>query len=405
MAGILKRLTSLLLTAILLSALLCLPARASGGYDPVHPELLEEGDLDAYAAILVDAASGLVIYEKNADARMYPASTTKILTVFLGALIGDMDRTVTVSAAALQVESGSSVIPLKKGERVRFEDLLYTTMVKSGNDGANVIAETISGSADGFVGLMNRYAASLDCGNTHFANPSGLHDEAHYTSARDMATITREAMQDETFRAIAATTRYVMPADNLYGERTLTSRLRQFFGNPEAAEYYPWANGVKTGHTEKAGYCFVGSAEKDGLRLISVVFRCSSYAACWRDTKRLMEYGFSQYVSTTVPALCAAHPVTVEITWCDADDPCHGLLELTPVKADGGADDVLIVPRSELDGLTAHFTELVNISYVRELVAPVAAGEVMAILTYEPETGEPVEYEMVASRSVGKAEE
>ena len=395
----LKRLASLLLTATLLSALFCLPAQASE-YDAERPETLGAADLDADAAILIEMSSGMVVFEKNADARMYPASTTKILTVYLGVLLGDMRQTVTASASALRVTDDSSRIPLALGEQINFQDLLYATMVKSGNEGANLIAETVAGSADAFVSLMNQYAESLGCENTHFVNPSGLHSDAHYTTARDMAAIAREAMQDGTFRSIASTVTYVLPKDNKYGERTLTSRMRAFIGNPDAANYYPYAVGIKTGHTAKAGFCFVGAAEKDGVRFISVVFRCPSYASCWRDTKKLMEYGFSQYVSVPVRELYAMRPTVLEIAGCDPDDPEHGLLTLELAMPDNSRDDTLVVPGAALDGLAERFSGMISVEYARDPVAPVEAGEVIAVLTYYPEAGEPLEYPLIAARSV-----
>ncbi|MBQ7455009.1 MAG: D-alanyl-D-alanine carboxypeptidase [Clostridia bacterium] len=399
----LKRLASLLLTVLLLSALLCAPAQAtSTGYDPEHPEVLSDVDLDADAAILIEVNTGMVVYEKNADARMFPASTTKILTVYLGILLGNLNQTVTTSATALQIDADSSVIPLAQGEQLNFEDLLYATMVKSGNDGANVIAESVAGSIDAFVALMNQYVESLGCVNTHFTNPNGLHNDAHYASVRDMATIAREAMQDDTFRKIASTTTYVLPKDNVYRERTLNSRMLEFFGDPEAKNYYPYANGIKTGNTTNAGHCFVGSAEKDGVWFISVVFRCSSYTACWRDTKKLMEYGFSQYVSTTVPQLYAMNPKVLEISSYDLNDPGRGQLELTLTKMDGTQDDTIVTLRSRLEYLSANFNDLVNIEYVHDPVAPIQAGEVMALLTYYPDAGEPIEYQLLASRTIGR---
>ena len=171
----------------------------------------------------------MVVYQKNADARLYPASTTKILTTYLGILMGDLDQTVTATETALQIEEGSSKIPLTVGEEINFKDLLYATMVRSGNEGANLIAETVSGSVEAFVALMNSYVASLGLPNTHFANPNGLHDGNHYTSARDLATITREAMQNEVFRDIAQTTSYELPKNNINRARNLSSRMTEFF--------------------------------------------------------------------------------------------------------------------------------------------------------------------------------
>lgn len=371
-------------------------ASSSSAYDSDHPENLNDNDLNASAAILIEASTGMVVYEKNADVRMYPASTTKILTTYLAILMGDLDQTVTTSASALQLEENASVIPLSEGEQLPLENLLYATMVKSGNDGANLIAETISGSITAFAETMNQYAASIGCTNTHFANPSGLHDENHYTTVRDMALIAREAIQDETFAKIASTITYALPRTNMHGSRRLDSKMSELFS------LYPEANGIKTGYTSKAGYCFVGSATRNGVTFISVVFKCSSYGECWSDTKRLMEYGFTQYVSTSVAELYAMNPKVLEISKYDLDDPQLGQLELSLNKLTDSSNDTIITLQSRLDYLSANFNDLVAIEYVHDPVAPIVAGEVMATLTYYPEEGEPIEYELVASRSIAR---
>ncbi len=288
----LKRFACLLVVVLMIFICIFPAANASSSaYDSNHPEVLDDSNLNASAAILIEADTGMVIYEKNADVRMYPASTTKILTAYLAIVMGDLSQTVTASASAVQLEKGVSVIPLSEGEQLSLKDLLYATMVKSGNDGANLIAETISGSNTAFAEMMNQYAASIGCTDTHFVNPSGLHDEDHYTTAYDMALIAREAMQDETFRAIAASVSYPLPCSNMHDSRRLVSKMSKFFS------LYPDASGIKTGYTSKAGYCFVGSAARDGVTYISVVFKCSSYTKCWSDTVKLMEYGFAKYSS------------------------------------------------------------------------------------------------------------
>ena len=402
----LKRLAGFVMAAMLLAVCFALPASAtSSNYDPNHPENLNDIDIDATAAILIEANTGMVVYEKNADARLYPASTTKILTTYLGILMGDLDETVVTSERAMQVEEGSSMIPLTAGEEINFKDLLYATMIRSGNEGANVIAEAVGGSIEGFVDLMNQYVNSLGLVNTHFANPNGLHNDDHYTSARDMAIITREAMQDETFRDIVAHASYVLPKDNVYRSRNLTGRLTEFMTDKESSYYYPYAIGVKTGNTAAAGHCFVGAAEKDGVTFISVVLHCSgtnTYRYCWQDTRRLMEYGFSQYVSVSVADLYAMRPKVLEISKYDLSDPGLGQLELSLNKLDNNNNDVIVTLRSRLDYLVSNFNDLVSIEYVHDPVAPITVGEQMATLTYYPEVGEPIEYELVASRTIGK---
>ena len=212
-----------LLTAVLLcAALLPLSALASAAtYDPLYPENLSEGHLTAGSAILIEEESGDVIFEKNADVVMYPASTTKIMTVWLALeMLRDQSdesagtgiyQKVTVSENAVNIAADESSAKLAAGEEVRLIDLMYAAMLLSGNDAATAIAEGLCGSVEGFAALMNQTAAALGCANTHFVNANGLHDENHYTTARDMAIIARAAMQNETFRDIAACTSYAMP--------------------------------------------------------------------------------------------------------------------------------------------------------------------------------------------------
>ena len=398
------RLTSLLLAVLLLTSIFAMSAKATNAnYDSNHPENLNDVDINAIGAILIEANSGMVVYEKNADARFYPASTTKILTTYLGVLLGDMEQTVVTSPSCLQInDTNYSTIPLAAGEEVNFRDLLYATMVKSGNEGANLIAETIGGTVDNFVDMMNQYVTSLGCVNTHFSNPHGLHSDDHYASARDLATIAREAMQDATFRDIARTTTYEMPRDNVYRARTLTSRIGEFVGNDSSSDYYPYAIGIKTGNTSAAGHCFVGAAEKNGIRFISVVLHGDSYKTCWRDTKRLMEYGFSQYVGTSVSELYAMNPKVLEIAKYDLNDPGLGQLELVLNKLDPTLDDTIVTLNTRLDYLVSNFNDLVSLEYVHDPVAPIDAGEVIANLTYYPEAGEPIEYQLLASRSIAR---
>ena len=165
-------------------------------YDPEHPENLSSDQLYALSAVLMTQDKGEVIFEKDPDTIRYPASMTKILTVLLGILyVDDLNQTVTVSDTAVAVPEDSSTMYLKAGEEVHFIDILYGTMLLSANDGANVIAETVSGSIRRFVSLMNETAVSMGCYNTHFVNAHGYHDDEHYSTARDIAIIAREAMK------------------------------------------------------------------------------------------------------------------------------------------------------------------------------------------------------------------
>ena len=166
-------------------------------YDPEHPDELTPDQLWAASAVLMTQDKGEVIFEKDPDSIRYPASMTKILTVLLGIMfVDDLQETITVSETAVNIPEDSSTMHLKVGEEIRFIDVLYGTMLVSANDGANVIAEVVSSDVDRFVTMMNETAASLGCQNTHFVNPHGYHDDNHYSTARDMAIIAREAMNN-----------------------------------------------------------------------------------------------------------------------------------------------------------------------------------------------------------------
>lgn len=375
-------------------------------YDPEHPETLGPDMLYAKSAILIEATSGEAIFEKNADDQMYPASTTKILTVLLGIMMGDMNQEVTMSAWASTVEEGSATTGLDVGETISFQDLLYTTMVKSGNDGANLIAETISGNEAAFAELMNTAAAMYGCIGTHFVNANGLHDDNHYTTARDMAKIAKAAMENETFRKIASTFTYSLPRSNLHRARVVTGADKNWMNpNQEVTDkspstFYPYAIGVKTGYHDKAGYCYVGAAEKDGVELISVVFYTSN-GGRWSDSKKLMEYGFSQFVSMTPEELFAQNPVTVETSGFSLDDPNLGRLTLEP-KAQSGTRTVHIVAtQSEMETMARNLRQTVLIEYSRDFSAPIQKGEAMGTMTYYPsDGGSPVVYDLLAGRSI-----
>lgn len=382
------------------------PVSDANPYDPAKPENLSEDQLVAKSAILIEANTGEVIFEKNADERRSPASTTKIMTVFLGLTIGKannmLDDTITISDEDVNLPENSSVIPMSAGETIRFEDLLYATMVRSGNEGANAIAEAVSGSIPDFVDLMNETAKYMGCTGTHFANPNGLHDANHYTTARDMAIIAKEAMDNSDFRQIAATTSYSLPKSNVNKARTVRNTKNAWMVQAEDNKYYySYSNGIKTGFTNKAGYCFVGSATKNGVSLISVVFY-SDNTSQWTDTTKLMDYGFSQYLSVSPEELFDMNPIVLETTGFSRDDPDLGRLPLSLVPMDTAATAAIVATRSEVESMARNLQQYVIIEYIRDFAAPIEAGEQMGTLTYFPPDGtsDPVEYGLVATRSI-----
>ncbi|MGI5838923.1 MAG: D-alanyl-D-alanine carboxypeptidase family protein [bacterium] len=252
----------------------------------------------AEAAVLINAQTGQVLYAQNADRKMYPASTTKILTAIIALEQGDPDDWVTTSVNA-RATAGTSLY-LEVGEEETLRDLLYALLLRSANDAAVAIAEHIAGSADAFVAAMNAKAAVLRATDSNFTNPHGLHDEAHYSTARDLARLAAYALQNPAFREIVATRQTTMPWPGEEWDRTLDN-LNQLLST------YKGATGVKTGYPTQAGQCLVASAARAETELIAVVLKTVGNNV-WTDAAALLDYGFTAF--TTSPAVSAGEAVT-----------------------------------------------------------------------------------------------
>ncbi len=237
----------------------------------------EAVEVSASAAILMDMDSGRVLYERNAGTRMLIASTTKIMTALVAIRDGSLGDTVKVSREAAYTE-GSSMY-LKEGEELTLETLLYGLLLCSGNDAAVAVAEHVGGSVEGFVERMNDTALELGMEDTSFANPNGLDDEAHYSTARDMALLARAAMENETLVRIAST-------------RTVTIGGRTMTNHNKLLSCVDGCLGLKTGYTRAAGRTLVSCAERRGQRLIAVTLQDGND---WADHQSLFDYGFAAY--------------------------------------------------------------------------------------------------------------
>lgn len=280
------------------------PSAALAEYNSKHPERLKPEDIKGTACILVNASSGDVLFEKEPDKRMFPASTTKIMTVLVALeQCDDLDAKVPVDGTSTSnyvrknLNASATVLGIQEGEMVPLIDLLYGTIMRSGCDSAIAVAKYVSGTEEAFVELMNTKAQELGMTGTHYVNSHGLHHPGHYTTARDLATLAYNAMQNELFAKIAGTYSYRMSATNMHKQRTIYTRHRIMHKqwNDEAnAYYYKYITGIKSGTTSEAGYCYVGSASRDGLDLISVVLN-SGTTTVWRDTKRLFAFGYGKF--------------------------------------------------------------------------------------------------------------
>ena len=260
------------------------------------------------SAVLIDATSGTILAQKNADKKMYPASLTKIMTAIIAIEMGELTDILTVDEQTPHEIDGSH-IALEPGEILTLKDLLYALMLPSANDAASVIAKHYGNDINSFAEIMNEKARELGAYNTNFVNPHGLHHSDHYTTAVDMALITRYAMENKTFRKIVETIRYEIKVSNKKDEPRYFATLNRllhdngynqiyvdgFYISP----YYEYATGAKTGYTPEAGNCLAATAFKDGTELIAVTMKGVSLEM-YQDVHNLFNFGFSEYESATL---------------------------------------------------------------------------------------------------------
>ncbi len=261
--------------------------------------------LSAKAAILIDAQTGTVIAEKNGYQTLPMASTTKIMSALLLIESGDLDSEFKVDNNAIKVEGSS--MGLCEDDIVTKRALCYGMLLPSGNDAANETAVLLAGSAEKFAEMMNKRAERIGMKNTSFVTPSGLHDPNHYSTAYDMALLTREALQNEIFREICGTQKAKLEYGNPPYERWLVNTNKLLY-------MYDGCIGVKTGFTDEAGRCLVSAAEKNGVTLICVTLNAPDD---WNDHKKMYDYGFS--VTESVPVDFNVDGIFVNVAGGDTD--------------------------------------------------------------------------------------
>lgn len=313
------RILSILLLCVILSLLTGVVAAGSGS------AILDEMQIEAKSAILLDADYGEVLFDQDAYVKRYPASITKVMTAMLTIEAinrGELSESQIVTLGdelSVGIGEGGSTADLKTGEELALKDLLACALVKSANEACNALAVTVSGDVDTFVALMNQRAAELGMEDTHFTNTHGYHDDDHYTTAYDIALMCQQAMNYELFRAIVSSKTYTVPATNLSEQRVLYD-TNGLISNWHYLGYtYEYATGVKTGSTPEAGLCLASSAEKNGKHLIAVVLGAergtkadgSVLYTQFSESKRLLAWGFQNFsrqevlngnnILTTVP--------------------------------------------------------------------------------------------------------
>ena len=370
--------------AILIMAMLINIFTLPAGAASVPPQIISEG------AILIDANSGRVLFEQNADTRLYPASTTKIMTAVLALENLQLDSVAVASYdAVMSIPSNGSNMGTKEGEQLTVEQLLYGMLVASANEACNVVAEYMCGDVDSFVVKMNEKARELGMNNTKFLNPHGLHSPEHYTTARDMAILARYAMQNDKFREVVSTARYTIPPTNKNSDsRTITNTNYLISTYQNASYFYANATGIKTGFTTQAGNCLVSSASKSSTNLIAVTLNAKPQSGAiysFIDSKALFEYGFDNYKTRSI-----ARPGEI--------------IAEAKVKEGWGADAVTLEAKNELDGLLPADADVANVTKTitlnENILAPIAVGDVLGRATYSYDGYELGSVELVSTVEV-----
>ena len=323
----------------------------------------------AETAILMDAASGEILYEKNADQKMYPASITKLMTILLALEHGKLTDKITFSHDAVySIEPGSAHIAIQEGETLTLEQVLRAIILRSANEASNGVAEYVDGSTEAFAKHMTERAKELGCKNTNFLNANGLHNENHYTTARDMALIAKELLKHEEYRSMMSETYYEIPPTNKQTEVRYLHGQHQML-NENSLYYYKDAIGGKTGFTSEALNTLVTYAERDGMELIAVVMKCNG-AEHYTDTAALFDYGFAHYESAKILS-AADHTFPVKVTETYKDKAVErGTITVSP------AEDVYhTLPKgTDISSLT------IEKNLPESIEAPVTAGQTIGTL-------------------------
>ena len=296
----------LIINLIFISTNIFAASESNNFFNNVNIEYSDSADAPnilSDAAILVDNNTDKILYAKNHNERMYPASTTKILTAILVIENGNLSDTTVASYDAVSViPAGYSSAYLSEGEEMSIRYLLEVLLIHSANDAANVLAEYISGSIEEFVNLMNEKATSLGCTDSHFVNTNGIHDENHYTTAKDLAIIAHYCMQNSTFRELVSMKSCTIPATNKSEERFYKNTNDLM--NETSSYYLENCIGVKTGFTTQAGNCLISCCSQDGLELICVILHANQTetggSSRYPDSVSLFEYGYSNYALSTI---------------------------------------------------------------------------------------------------------
>ena len=258
----------------------------------------KEPELTSKAAVLIDAKTGQLLYEKNKDEKLYPASITKVMTLYLAAQSENKELAKASEDAIKAVPRDTSNVAIDYGEEFSLEQLMYAAQLMSANDACNVIAEHVSGSMEEFVKLMNKTAKQFGTRNTNFANANGLMDKNHYTTAYDFALITKNAIKNEEFLKVFSTLKYSISYTNKkQEERNMVAQHRMMHW-PQYSHL--GVVGGKAGYTSESQHTLVTYGKKNGIEVIAVVLKCPEFNAVYEDTEKLLEFAYNDFEKVTI---------------------------------------------------------------------------------------------------------
>lgn len=348
---------------------------------------------NAGAVLLMDMKSDRIIYSKNADTKMYPASTTKMMTAILALESDKMGDTVTATYEALApITLEDSHMGILIGEELTMTDLVNSTLIYSANDAANVIAVHVAGSMPAFVDMMNAKAQELGLTNTHFVNACGMHDEDHYTSASDLATLAKYCMKNEAFREIVKKPTYHIDPTNKYTQNRDLPATNLFLSAARSAHHvYAPCIGIKTGTTDAAGHCLVSAASYNGMDLLAVVLKASDWdvnagAYSYTISRALFDFGFNNYESGVL-----ASPGTVV-----ADSKVYEAKKDQRVTLTVENEITALIPKGK--DISTEIT--MEVELPETISAPIAKGDKLGEVVYKYHDSEIARAELLAANDV-----
>lgn len=340
------------------------------------------------SCLLMDSKTGKIIYAKNAYEKMYPASTTKLMTAILTLENCKLTDTAIVSHNAIySIPVGYSHASLKEDEELTIEQLLNVLLIPSANDAAIVLAEHISGSVEEFSKLMNEKAKSLGCLNTNFVNPNGIQNKNHYSTAYDLALIGKYALKFPDIKRIAMVKQYTLSTTNKYDKTDRIFNATNGLINDDVLNknYYEYATGLKTGYTDASGYCIVSTAKKDDKELIAVILNSDSISKRYSDCKTLFNYGFDNYEYITI------------------QDEKAVVKQVEVENGSKSSKNLNVVVKDKIEVFTKNDTDLSKLEPTIEinenLKAPLAENTVIGKITYNID-GEEITSDLIAGGSV-----